>query len=71
MTPPPKDTLFLADIGYPYYVLAHWSKVDNKYIFAELQVDMYHGEWDDVYFQTDRFFEDEIKSWIELPKVTK
>lgn len=68
---PPKDKLFLADIGYPYYVLAHWSNVDNQYIFAELQVDLYQGKWDDVYFQTDRFKEYELKGWIEMPKLEK
>lgn len=64
---PPKNRLFLADIGYPHYVIAHWSKVNNQYVFAEMQVDLYQGEWDDVYFQTEYFEEEEIKSWIELP----
>lgn len=66
-TTPPKNRLFLADIGYPHYVLAHWNKVNNQYIFAEIQLELYQGEWDDVYFQTEYFEEEEIKSWIELP----
>lgn len=71
MKQPPKDKLFLANIGYPNYVMAHWNEAMHCYVYAELQVDMYHGEWDDTYFQTESFDELELKSWIELPKVGK
>ena len=67
---PPKDKLFLADIGYPYYVLTHWNGAMEYYVYTELQVELYHGEWNDTYFQTDSFREEEIKSWIDFPKKT-
>jgi len=69
MKAPPKDNTFLANIGLPWYVVAHWSNAFEKYVFAELQVDLLHGKWEDVYFQTDSFQESEIISWIEMPKI--
>jgi len=69
MKAPPRDNLFLANIGYPYYVLAHWNEGMGYYIYAELQVDMYKGEWDDTYFQTESFQESDIISWIEMPRI--
>lgn len=69
--PPPKDKAFLADIGYQYYVLAQWSNVDNQYIFAEPQVDLYQGKRDDVHFQTGSFKEEELKGWIEVTKARR
>jgi len=69
MNTPPKDNSFLADIGLPYYVVALWNKAMGYYVYADLQVDLYNGEWDDTYFQTDHFDENELKSWIELPEI--
>ena len=71
MTPPPKDTLFLADIGYSYYVLAHWSKVHSAFVYTNLQCDLFEGEWQDYYFENEHFDENKIKGWIEVPKVKR
>ena len=67
MTTPPKDKHFLANIGYPWYVTAHWNEAMGYYIFADFQVDFYEGECTDTYFTTESFNEDEIISWIEYP----
>lgn len=66
---PPKDNSFLANIGLPFYVVAHWNEAMGYYVYAELQIDLYNGEWNDTYFQTDSFEESDIKSWIEFPKI--
>lgn len=66
---PPRDRVFLADVGYPYLVLCHYNPINNDYVYTELQVDLYEGVWQDYYFQNEHCAEDEIKGWIELPKV--
>ena len=68
---PPKDKTFLADIGYPYYVYAHYNEAMGYFVYAELQVDMYKTSWNDTYFQTDSFKEEELKGWIEMPEVKR
>ena len=71
MNTPPKNRTFLADIGYPFYVLAHWNEAMDYYVFAELQVDLYKSSWTDTYFQTDSFKEEELIGWIEKPTLNK
>jgi hypothetical protein len=56
---PPKDCNFLANIGYPWYVVAHWNEAMGYFVYAELQIDLYQGEWNDTYFTNDNFGEDE------------
>jgi len=69
MKTPPKDRTFLANIGLPWYVVAHWNPIVSEYVYAEFQVDMYLGKWDDAYFQTEYFKESEIIDWIEMPRI--
>ena len=69
MTPPPKDRTFLANIGLPWYVVAHWNPAMDEFVYASMQVDMFEGEWNDTYFESDYLNESDIRSWIELPKI--
>jgi len=69
MNTPPKNKTFLADIGYPYYVLAHWNEAMDYYVFAELQVDLFEGKLNDTYFQTESFKEDELIGWVDKPQL--
>ena len=69
MTTPPKNEHFLADIGYPWYVLAHWNEAMGCFIFADFQIDFYEGECNDTYFTSDSFTENNLISWIEFPKL--
>ena len=66
---PPKDNNFLANIGLPFYAVAHWSPVHNAFVYANLQADLFKGEWNDYYFDTEYFTEDELLNWIEFPKI--
>ena len=68
---PPKDRLFLADVGFPFLMMTHWCEPSECFVCASLQVDLYQGEWNDYYFENERFYESEIKGWIELPKAIK
>lgn len=66
---PPKDCNFLANIGYPFYVTAHWNEAMGYFVYAELQVDLYGGEYNDTYYITDNFKEEDLISWVDMPKL--
>ena len=64
----PKDgTLFLADIGYPQYVMCCWNGSDNNWVYPTLQIGQYLGEWNDCYFETEHDNEGALMGWLELP----
>lgn len=66
---PPKDRNFLANIGYPWYVVANWNEAMGYFVYAEFQLDLYEGEWNDTYFASESFTEEELIGWIEMPKI--
>lgn len=65
---PPKDRCFLADIGLPYLVMCRFNEAQNDYAIADLQADLYETKWNMFYFQSEYVSENEIKSWVEVPK---
>ena len=68
----PKDgTLFLANIGYHYYVMCCWNGSDNNWVYPQLQIGQYLGEWNDCYFETEHNNEGALIDWIELPNISK
>ena len=68
----PKDgSTFLADVGYPWPVLAVWSKAHNEWACADYQLDVLNGEWVDAYFQTEYEKPDGLRAWMPLPKINK
>jgi len=65
----PKDgSVFLADFGYGT-VAAAWSKVENQWVTALFQLGLVQGEFNDAYFETEYFNEDELKGWTALPAI--
>ncbi len=71
MTPPPKDRLFMADVGRPSLMMTHWCEPIKQFVSANLCVDRHKDEWNYYYFENERFDEDEIKGWIEVPKAKR
>ena len=68
----PKDgTLFLANIGYHYYVMCCWNGSDNNWVYPQLQIGQYLGKWNDCYFETEHDNEGALIDWIELPNISK
>ena len=66
----PKDgSTFLADVGYPWAMVCAWNAAISQWIYAEYQVNMVDGEWNDPYFETE--YEYDIKAWMPLPKINK
>lgn len=75
-TPPPKTGPFLADIGYPWPVMATWNQCQQEFVHASLQVNMVDGESDlscgeynDPYWENDYEKESEVIAWQSLPQI--
>ena len=71
MNPPdtaPKDgTTFLANMGWPLLVVCVWNAAVDKWVYANLQVNLYEGKWNDTYFESEWDNESELKGWIPMP----
>ena len=46
--------------------VAIWSKADGLFVYANVQTDMYEGEWNMLYFDNEYIKEEDILSWKEL-----
>ena len=69
-TEPPKDgSMFIADIGYPFPVVIAWNAYNKNWVFANYQINMIDGEYNDPYFETEREAEDGINRWMPLPEL--
>jgi hypothetical protein len=65
----PKDKQIIIEIPQGTYV-AIWNEVDQEFKYANPQIDMYHGEYIDTYYETEKVKEEEILSWRELIQKT-
>ena len=66
----PKDgTIFLANIGLPWYVMCCWNGALKKWSFVSPQTGMFQGKLDDTYFETEWDKETALITWIELPPI--
>ncbi len=48
--------------------VALWSEPDNKFVYANVQIDLYDGSWNMKYFENEYLSESEIICWWELEK---
>ena len=46
--------------------VAIWSEADKQFVYANLQVDMYNGEWNMYYFENEYIKEEYIISWTNI-----
>ena len=65
--PPKNGSTFLADFGLPWPVVAAWNGCDENWVYANLQVNMVNGIYNDTYFETER--EERIIQWMALPDI--
>ena len=63
----PLDRQILLDVGLPWTVAGSWCEASFMWVYANFQIGMFHGELNDVYFETD--YEKTPKFWRELPKL--
>jgi len=59
---------FLADVGYPWPVVAVYSEAENGFVYAELECSLYEGK-NDPYYITEREKPENIKRWRPMPKL--
>ena len=62
---PPKTGTFLADVGLPWPVVAVWNAPSEQYVYADLHCDLYHGQWNDFYFENEYF--GTVYRWAPMP----
>jgi hypothetical protein len=46
--------------------VAIWSEADMKFVYANVQVDMFYCEWNMYYFENEYIDEKDIIDWIDL-----
>lgn len=64
----PKDRVILINVDTGWTV-ARYNKVEDKFVYAMPQTDLYQGEWQDHYFENEWIKESEIKEYMEIPSV--
>lgn len=63
----PKDAQILADVGYPWPVVAVWNSHDDKWVYPNLQACPMDNNTLDTYFENEQ--ESTIKGWLPLPEL--
>lgn len=63
---PPKDKVFVGHFGYPWALAGHWSEEDERFVHADLQLNIYQGKHD-PYFETESFGDPAPTRWMPLP----
>jgi len=67
-TAPRTGQLFLADVGWPWPVMAMWSESQEEFCYAATDASVYEGKNDPV-FVTEWEKLENIKRWMPLPEV--
>jgi hypothetical protein len=57
--------------GYPWGVACLWNEVDKEWVYALAQANLFHGEWNDNYFENERAAEHELRAWMPIPEAIK
>jgi len=61
----PKDKQVIIECGLGTGV-AIWNDTDKSFVFANLQIDLFEGKWNDTYFENEYVQEKDITKWREL-----
>lgn len=68
----PKDgTAFLAHLGYPWPVVAAWNGYSEQWVYANNQIGIVDGKWNDAYFENEYEPTDELIGWMSLPEIPR
>lgn len=63
----PKDQQFLGDFGWPWLCMTCWNDASQKWAYANYQVNIYQGGWNDPYYETESESEPMLRGWLPLP----
>ena len=64
----PKTGTFLADVGWPWPVVAMWSEAADSWIYADVQHSLFEGAADPIFVNET---EDKLRAWMPLPEVRR
>ncbi len=67
-TEPPKDKIFLADVGVLFPVVAVWNENGECFSYANLLYGMYDGIYKGAHFENEHI--EAIQRWMPMPSVT-
>lgn len=62
----PKDKQIIIKDEYGMEYVAMWNKVNESFVYANPQMDMYHGEYIDSYYESEHIQEEDIIAWREM-----
>lgn len=65
----PTDVIFLGDFGWPWPVPTHWNEAIGKWSYANLQVGLFEGSWNDPYWETENESKSELRGWLPMPEI--
>lgn len=68
-TAPRDGTVILGHFGYPWLMAATWNEVTDQWAVAELQADLYDGQWNDRYFATEYLPPKDLLGWLPMPEL--
>ena len=63
MKPPKDGTMIIATFKNSAPLVAMWNGAELDWAVAEPAVGMYQGVWDDCYFETEHYAEEELVAW--------
>ena len=66
---PPLDKVFISDIDLPWPVVMVWNGAICKFAYANVQAGLYHGQYNDMYFESEYCEPQDIKKWQDMPEV--
>ena len=67
-TAPKTGEQFLADVGFPWPVVAMYNEARDEFVYAEVESTLYEGR-NDPYFITEDEKMENIKRWQPLPEI--
>lgn len=65
-TPPPIDRQIIIDVGYGQLHIAIYNPVDEKFVYANMQANLYNGEFNDYYYENEYCTVEEVRGWYEV-----
>ena len=68
-TAPKNGSAILLDIDMPWPVVACWSEHEKRWVFANHQINMVNGKWNDPYWESE--WENDALAWMPMPDVSR
>lgn len=68
-TAPKKDVILACFDDCPLPVTATWNEPEQQWVFSLAQVNLFEGQWNDTFFETQYECADQLKAWMPLPQL--